>query len=90
MLHRPDNLTVELADNIGDVAASSVEPGQMDQDGGDITVSNTSPVSAAPQPELARRSTLPGAATGGASAACPGSRGLRSGSSPTEATVLHQ
>jgi hypothetical protein len=35
VLHRSDDLTVELPDNIGDVASSSVEPGQVDQDRSD-------------------------------------------------------
>jgi hypothetical protein len=35
VLHRFDDLTVELPDNIGDIPSSVVEPGQVDQNGGD-------------------------------------------------------
>jgi hypothetical protein len=33
VLNRPDDLTVELPNDVGDVPSSGVEPGQVDQDG---------------------------------------------------------
>lgn len=59
MLHRPDDLAVKLVDDIGDVAASDVEPGQMDQNGSDHHRQQYEPGQRHPQPELTGRSNLP-------------------------------
>jgi len=34
VLHRSDDLVVELPDNFGNVLAGSVKPGRVDQNGG--------------------------------------------------------
>ena len=58
VLHRSDDLTVELADNIGDIPSSVVEPGQVDQDSGDRHCQQHQAGQRRPQPELARLRAL--------------------------------
>ena len=58
MLDRSDDLTVELPDHVGDIAPSVVEPGQVDQDGGDDHCQQYEASQCRPQPELASRSSL--------------------------------
>lgn len=58
VLHRSDDLTVELPDNIGDIPSSVVEPGQVDQNGGDGHRQQNQASQRRPQPELASRLSL--------------------------------
>jgi hypothetical protein len=56
VLHRPDDLTVELPDDVGDIPSCGVEPGQMDQDGGERYCQQHEAGQHRSQPELMSRS----------------------------------
>ena len=58
VLHRSDDLVVKLTDDVGDVSPSGVEPGQVDQNGGDRHRQQNQASQRRPQPELASRLSL--------------------------------
>ena len=58
VLHRSDDLTVELPDNVGDVPSSGVEPGQVDQDGSDDHCQQYEASQCHPQPQSPRPTRL--------------------------------
>ncbi len=53
MLDGADDLTIELPDNISDVPPSGIEPGQVDQNGGDRHGQQHEAGKCRPQSELA-------------------------------------